>query len=84
MVEEGTWAWLEIRDSGLFRAPLPQNAVASAFANRQLYLVVANYGRTPVTIETSDAYVPVADLSTAARRRWEVEGRSLHILRRAM
>ena len=44
LVEEGTWARLEISESSLFQRPLPQSVVASAFANRELYLVLANYG----------------------------------------
>ena len=63
MTEEGTWAWLEISDSDLFVGSLPEGVVASAFANREMYLVLANYSRAPVEIQTSDAYVPVADAS---------------------
>ena len=47
LVEEGTWAWLEIRDSSLFTRPLPAHVVASAFVNRESYLVLANYGHVP-------------------------------------
>ena len=47
LVEEGTWAWLEIGESSLFARPLPKDVVASAFANRELYLVLANYGQDP-------------------------------------
>ena len=82
MVEEGTWAWLAIKDSGLFAQPLPENVVASAFANRDLYLVLANYGRAPVEVVTSDAYVPVSDPGAGRQTRWNLEGRSLHILKR--
>ena len=83
MVEEGTWAWLEIKDSDLFVQSVPENVVASAFANGELYLVLANYGRTPVEVVTSDAYVPVSDSGASRQTRWNLEGRSLHILRRA-
>ena len=81
MVAEGTLAYLEISDSNLFRAPLPQHVVASAFAGRDLYLVLANYGQTPVEVATSASYVPAADPSASPRNRWELEQRSLHILR---
>jgi hypothetical protein len=81
MVEEGTWAWLEIKDSGLFAQPLPENVVASAFANRDLYLVLANYGRTPVEVVTTDAYVPVSDPVASRQTHWKLAARSLHILR---
>ena len=82
LVEEGTWAWLEIRDSRLFASPLPENVVASTFANRQLYLVLANYNKTPAEVATADAYVRVAEPSQPGRRIWRLDGRSLHILRR--
>jgi hypothetical protein len=82
MVEEGTWAWLEIGDSDLFVAPLPENVCASAFANRRLYLVLANYGQTPVEIQTSSRYVPVADPAAKPANRWPLARRSLVILAR--
>ena len=47
LVEDGTWAWLEIGESELFAEPLPKETVASVFANRELYLVLANYARSP-------------------------------------
>ena len=80
LVEEGTWAWLEIADSDLFTAPLPANVVASAFANRGLYLVLANYGRQAVEIRTADAYRPAADRQAQPQQIWRVEGRSLCLL----
>jgi hypothetical protein len=82
MVEEGTWAWLEIHDSDLFSGPLPQAVVASAFANRRLYLVLANYGSTPARVETSDTYLSVAEQSAEPRSRWDLEARSLLLLNR--
>ena len=83
MVEEGTWAWLEIGQSDLFQKPLPQEVVASAFANRELYLVLANYGKAPAEVHTSDTYLPVADPSAAPAKRWDLGARSLQILRRS-
>ena len=83
LVEEGTWAWLEISESGLFQRPLPQNVVASAFANRELYLVLANYGHQPVEIETADAY-SLAVGTPAVRRQWNLRARSLYILKRSV
>ncbi len=82
LVEEGTWAWLEIGDSDFFSEPLPSNVIASAFANRQLHLVVANYGQSPVKIQTSDDYVSVGDPTATATKTWSLEGRSLRILKR--
>jgi hypothetical protein len=82
-VEEGTWAWLEIGESSLFPEPLRQDVVASAFANRDLFLVLANHGQTPVEVATSARYVLVADPSAAPTKHWNLERRSLQILRRS-
>jgi hypothetical protein len=82
LVEDGTWAWLEIRESNLFAGPVPKDVVASAFANRGLYLVLANYQRTPAKVETTDAYVPVENPSGSPKKRWNLLGRSVQILRR--
>ncbi|NQT14074.1 MAG: hypothetical protein HQ582_15075, partial [Planctomycetes bacterium] len=82
LVEEGTWAWLEIGDSDLFAGPLSKETVASAFANRELYLVLANYGRDPVEIETTEAYVPSDEPNGAPARHWSIPARALRILRR--
>jgi len=82
LVEEGTWAWLEISDSTLFKYPLPKEVIASAFANRHLYLVLANYGNDSVEIETSGQYLSLPDASEM-RERWKLGGRSLFILQRS-
>jgi len=82
LVEEGTWAWLEIADSSLFTTPLPKDVVASAFANRELHLVLANYGRSAADVETAGAYAPTDSPSAPPATRWELPPRSLHILRR--
>lgn len=82
VVEEGTWAWLEIHDSDLFLRPLPENVVASAFANRDLYLVLANYGRAAANVATTDAYTPSSDPASPPKKEWTLPARSLHILRR--
>jgi hypothetical protein len=83
LVEEGTWAWLEVGASDLFAGPLPKGVVASAFANRRMYLVLANYNPTAHDVETTGAYAAVAQPSSEARRRWHLNPRSLVILRRA-
>ena len=82
MVEEGTWAWLEISDSSIFPRPLPADVVASAFANRDLYLVLANYRRDAAEVVTAEAYCS-AEQPCQARTRWTLEARSLQILKRA-
>lgn len=82
LAEEGTWAWLEVGDCDLFTDPLPRDTVASVFANRDVYLVLANYGREPVEVATGDAYVAVGDPSVAPQKRRRLAPRSLEILRR--
>jgi hypothetical protein len=82
LVEEGTWAWLEIGCSELFQEPLPRDVVSSAFANRELYLALANYGTAPAQIATIDAYVPLTSPAAAPGNRHRLEARSLCILRR--
>jgi hypothetical protein len=82
MVEEGTWAWLEIGDSDLFAQPLPKDAVASAFANRDFYLALANYGGTAVQVVTRDSYVPLVGASPGPEKVWTLGPRSLRILKR--
>ncbi len=84
LVEEGTWAWLEIGESSLLAAPLPKNVVASAFANRALYLVLANFGSAVADVGTTEAYVPVENPSAAPTTLWSLPPRSLHILRRTV
>ena len=82
LVEEGTWAWLEIRDSGLFAEPLPPGVVASVFANRDVYLVLANYGQSPVDVATRDTYAATGTPTGAPQSRWTLAPRSMEILRR--
>jgi hypothetical protein len=81
MVEEGTWAWLEIGESTLFAHPLPKGIVASAFANRELYVVLANYGEEAVEVATSEAYVDTGDPTLRPSKQWMLGSRSLLILR---
>ncbi|MCK5527710.1 MAG: hypothetical protein KAJ05_11220, partial [Candidatus Latescibacteria bacterium] len=53
MVSENTWCWVEIQKSSLFKEDLPEGITASLFVNEQSYLVLANYGASPVTVATS-------------------------------
>lgn len=82
LVEGGTWAWLQIGDSRLFAQPLPENVVASAFVNREMYVVLANYGNTPIEIGTSADYVLADQPSGPSSKVWNLPPRSLKILRR--
>ncbi|MGI6417521.1 MAG: hypothetical protein ACOX1P_17835 [Thermoguttaceae bacterium] len=81
LVDDGTWAWLEIGQSDLFSEPLPRNVVASAFANRELHLVLANYGATPAEVTTANTYRAVGG-AAGTGTRWHLDPRSLCILRR--
>ena len=83
MTEEGTWAWLDIAESSLFAGPLPQGVVASAFANRNTYLVLANFAHAPLEVELTDTYVTAGDRAETPQHKRHLKGRSLHILRRS-
>jgi prepilin-type N-terminal cleavage/methylation domain-containing protein len=80
LVEEGTWAWLEIAKSTLFDQPLPSGVVASVFANRAFHLVLANYGQSAVDIQTTADYAPIDCPNAQPQRHWRLDGRSLAIL----
>lgn len=84
LVEEGSWAWLEIGESSLFAGPLPEQVIASAFVNRESYLVLANYGQVPAELETSAAYVSTDQSSAVPRKQWSLPPRSLHVLQRSV
>ena len=83
LVEEGTWAFLEIGDSDLFVKPLPKDCVASAYANRDLYVVLANHGQSPQQIETAETYIPTDNPSTTPAKHWRLPKRSLRIIKRS-
>ena len=57
MVSEGTWAWLQVNSSQLLRNSPPPQVVVSVFANQDIYWVLANYGRAPVELETTEAFI---------------------------
>jgi hypothetical protein len=82
LAEDGTWTYLEIGDSDLFAKPLPPNVVASVFANRDIHLVLANYGKTAVEIETAAGYLATDQPVGASNKQWSLAPRSLQILRR--
>lgn len=60
---------------------LPSEIVASVFANRQLYLVLANYGNKDVTIETTHSFAAVHEADETGTR-WTLKSRSLLILKK--
>jgi hypothetical protein len=63
------------------RGPLPANVVASVFANRAIYVVLANYGQVDVFLETTGSYISLNDPSISATTRWSLEPRSLLMLK---
>ena len=81
MVEEGSWAWIQINQSNLFRHPIPGHIVVSAFANREIYLVVANYGKSQVELETAAPFVPCQEPLSEARTHLQLRARSLLLLK---
>jgi len=63
---------------------VPKDVVVSAFANRQIHLVLANYGANPVTIETTQGFAAADDpRARTEKSSWELGARSLLILRRS-
>ncbi len=82
MVAEGTWAYLEIADSDLFAETLPEQMVASAFANSDLHLVLANYSRRAVTVRTRREFRDAQASGAESGTVWPLEPRSLRILKR--
>jgi hypothetical protein len=81
LVEDGTRAWLEISDTDLFAVPLPPAVVASAFANREIHLVLANYGPAAVEVSTAASFAAVEDPAAPPASKWSLAPRSLRILR---
>lgn len=80
LVEEGTYAYLEVTDSDLFREPPPQGVVASIFANRNVYLVLANYGDTSVNVTTHGKYTSLASMENTPQKDWSLKPRTLAVL----
>jgi len=81
LVEDGTWAWLEVDKTSLIRSRLPDDVVASVFANRRLYLVLANYGVKTAAIETAHNFVSGETPQERGRTSWELPARSMLILK---
>ncbi len=82
IVEEGTWVWLEINETTLFEIPKPEDIVASVFANREIYLVLANYGKLEQTIKTKENFVSTDDSSGKPKQVFSLPPRSLFILKK--
>ncbi len=82
LVEEGTWAWLELGESSLFTSPLPREMVVSVFANRSLHLVLANYSHSEAEVQTAESYQSIMEEKPVAQTSWRIPSRSLLILRK--
>lgn len=82
MVEEGTWTYLEVAESELFARPLAADVTASVFANREIYLVLANYRRTPVELALAGNYTALIGGPPSQPGVWSLGPRSVRVLRR--
>ena len=82
LVQSGTQAYIELVDSDFFVKPSHAKVVASVFAHRDLYLVLANYSRAGVTVETRDPFFACDQLSSPPSTRWPLKARTLVILKR--
>ena len=80
MVEPGTQAFLEVTQSDLFQRPLPEGVVASVFANRNVYLALANYSRQHATVVTADVYRSCTNEAAPKGSTWSLEPRTLIVL----
>jgi len=82
MVKPGTWAYIELADNDFLGTPLPKGVVASAFANDELHLVLANYSDVAVTVDTTRPFVALDKLHNAPGKTWALPARSLAVLKR--
>ncbi len=81
LVQEGTWAYLEVSDSSLIEGWHPPDLTVSVFTNLDTWLVLANYGTQPTTVKTAWQLADTATES-APGHDWTIPGRSMLILRR--
>lgn len=81
MVEPGTHAYLEVRDSDLLAGAVPSGLTASVFANRNLYVALANYSSRDVIAETRAPFRSTLEESVTSRT-WRIKARSLTVLKR--
>jgi hypothetical protein len=61
--------------------PSPRQCGGVCFANRAIYVVLANYGQVDVSLETTESYVSLNHPSISATARWSLEPRSLLMLK---
>jgi len=80
IVEDGTYAYLEVTDSDLFLETPPPGIVASVFANRSVYMVIANYGNAPANIVTRDKFASLSTPEEPPGENWKVNARTVEIL----
>jgi hypothetical protein len=53
MVRPGTRTWIDIRECTFLRHESPDSLVASLFVNEEMYLVLANYGGSPIQVASA-------------------------------
>jgi len=84
MVEAGTRAYIDMAESDFFNDRLPEGVVASAFANRRLYLVLANFTGKSVRVDTRKPWRSRISSVSAPSRSWEIRPRSLELLEKPL
>lgn len=82
MVEPGTHAFLVVAHSDLFPEPLPEALRISVFANRELYLAMANYSTREAVVTTTDRYTACSRDESGPSRTWRLKPRSLLVVKR--
>ena len=78
MVKSGSKAWMNIKESTLFNPVLPLGLTASLFVNDEMYLVLANFGRTDTNVVTTGYWRDRE--SSKSGRNWTVSARDLLFL----
>jgi len=81
LVEEGTWAWLEIHQSTLFARPLPSRSWHPCLPIATCTWCWPTTAKEAVELATTDRYVASGSAGAAGAERWTLPKRSLVILR---
>ena len=82
MTEPGTHAFLEVTQTDLVAEPLPDDVRMSVFANRELYLVLANYSTRESLVTTADPCTACSRDEPGPNRTWRLQPRSLVVVKR--
>ena len=74
--------YLEVAQSDLFAEPLPEALRVSLFANRELYLAMANYSTREAVVATTDRYTACSRDESSPSHTWRLAPRSLLVVKR--